>query len=152
MFHCFNTVLLFLSSFTDSGEIVPAFRDSILQGNATAAVQMISEDAILMVDSVLRSDPEQVSRVLLYFGLEIEISEMEGMDGRQLITEILSSPTVSGAILLFGISAGEPMMHDERTFVPVGYGLFGNRETIHLELVSDEGIWNINDFFEVLPE
>ncbi len=152
MFHCFITVLLFLSSFTDSDEIVPAFRDSILQENATAAVEMISEDAILMVDSVLGSDPEQVSRVLLYFGLEIEISEMEEMDGRQLMTEILSSPTVSGAILLFGISAGEPMMHDERTFVPVSYGLFGNRETVHLELVSDEGIWKINDFFEVLPE
>ena len=152
MFHCFISVLVFLSSFTNSGEIVPAFRDSILQGNATAAVDMISEDAILMVDSVLTHDPEQVSRILLYFGLQIEISEMEEMDGRQLMTEILSSPSVSGAILLFGISAGEPMIHDDRTFVPVGYGLFGNRETIYLELISDEGIWKIYDFFEILPE
>ena len=152
MFQCLITVLVFLSSFTDSCEIVPAFRDSILQGNATAAVEMISEDAILMVDSVLSHDPEQVSRILLYFGLQIELSEMENIDGRQLMTDILSSPSVSGAILLFGISAGEPMIHDDRTFVPVGYGLFGNCETIYLELISDEGIWKIYDFFEILPE
>ena len=152
MFQCLITVLVFLSSFTDSSEIVPAFKDSILSGNATAAVDMISEDAILMVDSVLTHDPEQVSRVLIYFGLQIEIGEMEEMDGRQLMTEILSSPAVSGVILLFGISTGEPMMHNERTFVPVAYGLFGNRETIHLELVSNEGSWKIHDFFEILPE
>jgi len=152
MFQGLITVLVFLSSFTDSGEIVPAFKDSILQGNVPAAVDMISEDAIMMVDSVLTHDPEQVSRILLYFGLQIEIDEMEEMDGKQLMTEILSSPTVSGAILLFGISAGEPVTLDNRTFVPVGYGLFGNRETIHLELVSDEGIWKIHDFFEILPE
>ncbi len=152
MFYCFITVLVFLSSFTDSTEIVPAFRDSILQGNASAAVDMISEDAILMVDSVLSHDPQQVSRILLYFGLQIEISEMEEMGGRQLMIEILSSPAVSGAILLFGISSGEPMIHDERTFVPVGYGLFGERNTIHLELVSEEGFWKIHDFFEILPE
>ena len=146
------TVLVFLSSFTDSGEIVPAFKDSILEGNVPAAVDMISDDAILMVDSVLSNDPEQISRVLLYFGLQIEISEMEEMNGKQLMTEILSSPAVSGAILLFGISAGEAVSLDDRTFVPVYYGLFGNRETIHLELVSDEGIWKIQDFFEILPE
>lgn len=152
MFQCLITVLVFLSSATDSGEIVPAFKDSILQGNVPAAVDMISEDAIMMVDSVLMHDPEQVSIILLYFGLQIEIDEMEEMDGKQLMTEILSSPAVSGAILLFGISAGEPVTHDDRTFVPVGYGLFGNRETIHLELVSDEGIWKIHDFFEILPD
>ncbi|MCK5115339.1 MAG: hypothetical protein KAR44_01990 [Candidatus Aegiribacteria sp.] len=152
MFQGMITVLVFLSSFTDSGEIVPAFKDSILEGNVPAAVDMISDDAILMVDSVLSNDPEQISRVLLYFGLQIEISEMEEMNGKQLMTEILSSPAVSGAILLFGISAGEAVSLDDRTFVPVYYGLFGNRETIHLELVSDEGIWKIQDFFEILPE
>ena len=151
MFHCFITVLVFFSSFTDSTEIVPAFRDSILQGSASAAVDMISEDAILMVDSVLSHDPQQVSRILQYFGLQIEISEMENMDGRQLMTEILSSPAVSGAIFIFGILPEEPMIHDERTFVPVGYGLFGDRNEIYLELVSEDGLWKIRDFFEILP-
>ena len=152
MFQCLITVLVFLSSATDPGEIVPAFKDSIMQGNIPAAIDMISEDAILMVDSVLTNDREQINRVLLYFGLQLEISEMEEMDGKQLLTEILSSPAVSGAILLFGISPGEPMLHGERTFVPVAYGLFGNRETMHLELVTEDGIWKIHDFFEILPE
>lgn len=151
MFHYFITVLVFLSSFTDSSEIVPAFKDSILQGNASAAVDMISENAILTVDSVLSHDPQQVSRVLSYFGLQIEIQDMEEMGGRQLMTEILSSPTVSGAIFLFGIAPGDPVIQDERVFVPVGYGLFGERNTIHLELVSEDGLWKIHDFFEILP-
>ena len=151
MFLCFITVLVFFSSFSDSTEIVPAFRDSILQGNASAAVDMISEDAILMVDSVLSHDPQQISRILLYFGLQIEIWEMEEMGGKQLLTEILSSPAVSGAILLFGISSGEPMRYNERVFVPVGYGLFGERNTLYLEIVSEDGFWKINDFFEILP-
>ncbi len=146
------TVLVFLSSATDPGEIVPAFKDSIMQGNIPAAIDMISEDAILMVDSVLTHDREQVSRVLLYFGIQLEISEIEEIDGKQLLTEILSSPTVSGAILLLGISPGEPMLHGERTFVPLEYGLFGNRQTMHLELVAEDGMWKIHDFFEILPE
>ena len=152
MFHCFFTVLVFLSTFTDSTEIVPAFRDSILQGNAIAAVDLISEDAILMVDSVLTHDPQQISRILTYFGLQIEISEMEEMGGRQLMIEILSSPAVSGAIFLFGIAPGEPVIHNERVFVPVGYGLFGQRNTIHIEVVSEDGLWKIHDFFETLSE
>ena len=152
MFQGFIIVLVSLSSITDPGEIVPAFKDSIMQGNVPAAIDMISEGAILMVDSVLTHDPEQVSRVLLYFGLQLELSEMEEMGGQQLMMEILSSPAVSGAILLFGISPGEPILHHERTFVPVGYGLFGNRDTMHLELVSEDGIWKIHDFFEILPE
>ncbi len=152
MFHCFITVLLFISSFTDSTEIVPAFRDSILAGNASAAADMISEDAILMVDSILASDPQQISRVLLYFGLQNEILEMEQMGGRQLLTEILSSPAVSGAIFIFGITPEEPMRYNDRIFVPVGYGLFGNRDTLYLEMISDDGLWKIHDFFEILPE
>lgn len=152
MFQCLITVLVFLSSATDPGETLPAFKDSIMQGNIPAAIDMISEDAILMVDSVLINDPEQVGRVLLYLGLQLEMDEMEEMNGKQLLTEILSSPAVSGAILLFGISPGEPMLQGERTFVPVEYGLFENRETMHLELVTEDGIWKIHDFFEILPE
>ncbi len=152
MFQGMITVLVFISSFTDSGEIVPAFKDSILEGNVPAAVDMISEDAILMVDSVLSNHPEQVSRVLLYFGLQIEISEMEEMDGKQLMTKILSNPTVSGLILIFGFMPEEPVEHAGRMFVPIHYGVFGERKTIYLEIISEQDTWKIQDFFEVLPE
>ncbi|MEN8209131.1 MAG: hypothetical protein ABFR50_07750 [Candidatus Fermentibacteria bacterium] len=151
MFQSLITVLVLLSPYPDSGEIVTAFKDSILQGNIPAAIDMISEDAMLMVDSVIANDPEQISRELLYFGLQLEITEMEKMNGKLLLTDILSSPTVSGAILLLGISADEPVIHNERTFVPVAYGLFGNRDSIYLELVTEDGIWKIHDFFEILP-
>ena len=152
MFHCCITVLVFLSSFTDSTEIVPAFRDSILQGNASAAIEMISEDAILMVDWVLSYDPQKISKDLIYFGLHIDIQEIEEMDGKQLLIEILSSPAVSGAIVLFGITPQVPMTYHERVFVPVEYGLFGERDTLYLEIVSEDGLWKILDYFETLPE
>lgn len=148
--HCIYSIMI-IASITDSTEIVPAFRDSILAGNVSAAVDMISSEAVFDVDSVLTQNPDQISNVLSYFGLQMEIREMQQMDGRQLLLEILSSPNVSGAILLFGISPGEPLKSAERTFVPVGYGLFGERDTIYLEIVSESGQWKIDDFFETVP-
>jgi hypothetical protein len=148
--HCIYAFIIF-ASLTDSTEIVPAFRDSILAGNASAAVEMISGEAILDVDSVLAQNPDQIFNILSYFGLQIQIQEMEKMDGRQLLLEILSSPNFSGAIVLFGISPGEPVQSEEGIFVPVAYGLFGERDTIYLEIVSEGGQWKINDFFETVP-
>ena len=148
--YCIYAFMIF-SSLTDSTEIVPAFRDSILAGNVSAAVDMISIEAILDVDSVLAQNPDQISGILSYFGLQLEIQEIERMDGRQLLIEILSNPNVSGAIVLFGILPGEPVQSVEGIFVPVGYGLFGERDTIYLEIVSEDEQWKINDFFETVP-
>ncbi len=141
-----------LSSVTDSTDIVPAFRDSILSGNIPAAVELISIEAVLEVDSVLEHNPAQIAAILSYFNLQIDLRNMGNVDGKQLLSEILSNPAVSGAILLFGISPEDPFTYNERLFVPVGYGLFGERDTMHLELISEEGQWRIRDFFEILPE
>lgn len=147
---CIYALIIF-SSLTDSTEIVPAFRDSILAGNVSAAVDMISSEAVLDVDSVLAQNPDQIFDILSYFGLQLEIQEIDQMDGRQLLLEILSNPNISGAIVLFGVSSGEPVQSAEGIYVPVEYGLFGKRDTIYLEIVSEDGHWKINDFFETVP-
>jgi len=151
MFYNYICSLILLASLPDPNGIVPAFKDSILQGNIPAAVDMISLDAIETVNSVLADDPGQITNILAYFGLQIEIQDMEEIDGRELLEVILSSPTVSSSILLFGVSPGEPVQIEDRIFVPVGYGLFGQRDTVHLEIVSENEEWRINDFFEIIP-
>ncbi len=148
--HCIYAFIIF-GSFTDSTEIVPAFRDSILAGNVPAAVDLISSEAVLDVDSVLAQNPDQINDIISYFGLQLEIREMEEMDARQLLIEILSSPAVSGAFILFGVSPREPVQSAERLFVPVEYGFPGSKDTVYIEIISEDGDWKINDFFENIP-
>ena len=148
--HCIYLLIIF-ASFTDSTEIVPAFRDSILSGNVPAAVDLISSEAVLDVDSVLTQNPDQINDIISYFGLHLEIREMEEMDARQLLIEILSSPAVSGAFMLFGVSPGEPLQSAEGIYVPVEYGFPGSRDTVFLEIISEDGDWKIDDFFENIP-
>jgi len=148
--HCIY-VLIIIASLTDSTEILPAFRDSILAGNAPSAVDMISREAILEVDSVIASDPERVSTLLSYFGLQTEIHEIGSMTGRDLLLDILSSPTTTGIVMLFGISPGEPLKSAGRLFVPLEYGFPGSRNTIYIEILPEDGEWKIDDFFETLP-
>jgi hypothetical protein len=148
--YCIYAIVL-ISSTSGPADIVPAFRDSVLAGNALSAVEMVSTEAILQVDSVLEHNPEQVDNILLYFGLQIELQEINEMDGRQLLTEILSSPSLSGLILIFGFTPEEPVEHRGRMFVPILYGVFGESRTIYLEIVSEQDKWKIRDFFEELP-
>lgn len=151
MFQYCICVMALFSSLTDSNHIVPAFRDSILEGNVHAAVDMISLEAVLEVDSVLTNYPEQIISVLSYFCLAIELPELEDMDGKQLLIEILSSPAVSGAIVLLGVSPKDPLRSSGRSFVPVEYGFPGSRDTVFLEILSENDEWKIRDFFEILP-
>jgi len=148
--YCLYTLVLVASTFGPA-EIVPAFRDSILSGNVPSAVEMVSYEAVLQVDSVLEHNPEQINLIISYFGLQIDLQDMDEMDGRQLLTEILSSPSMSGLILIFGFMPEDPIYQAERTFVPVFYGVFGERKTIYLEIVPEQDTWKIRDFFEVIP-
>ncbi len=148
--HCIYALII-TASVTDSTETVPAFRDSILAGNVPAAVDMISSEAILQVDSVITSDPQQVSSILLYFGLQTDSLDIGNMSGRDLLLELLSSPTTTGIVTLFGLSPGEPVESADRLFVPVEYGFPGSRNTIYIEILPEDGEWKIDDFFETLP-
>jgi len=152
MFQFIFCAIVLFSSITDSRDVVPAFRDSILTGNITSAVDLISEDAILMVDSVINNDPEQISRIISYFGLQIDIPDIEDMDGRQLLSEILGNPAISAAVMIFGFVPSDPVEFEDRLFVPVEYGVFGEKYTVYIEIVSEHESWKIRDFFEILPE
>ena len=144
------TMVLF-STPPDIDDILPAFRDSIIRGNGSGAVEMISEHAIYVVDSVLANDPQQISRIVSYFGIELALPDDCSTDAMQILTDILSHPSVAGMVMLMGVSSGDPIASGERTFVPVDWGFPGSRDTLFIEIVSENEQWKIDDYFEVIP-
>jgi hypothetical protein len=132
-------------------DILPAFRDSIIQGNGSGAVEMISEHAIHAVDSVLAHDPQQIGRIVSYFGIELVLPDDGSTDAREILTDILSDPSVASMVMLMGMSSGDPISSGERTFVPVDWGFPGSRDTLFIEIVSENERWKIDDYFEAIP-
>lgn len=144
------TMVLF-STPPNINDILPAFRDSIIQGNGSGAVEMISKHAVYVVDSVLAHDPRQIVRIVSYFGIELALPDEGSADAKQILTDILSDSSVAGMVILMGVSSGDPITSGERTFVPVDWGFFGSRDTLFIEIVFENEQWKIDDYFEVIP-
>ena len=133
-------------------EAIPSMMDSLIAGNGEAVVNMISSEGLQMVDSVLTHNPQQISDIALFFGVQIEAFDPDNTNSRELLTSILSQPSVSGMVLLFGMTPVDPVARNERVFVPVHWGLFGERRTIYFEIVLEEESWKVRDFFIEIPE
>lgn len=151
MFSILSTLLLMVVSTPDSSEIVPVFIDSILTGKTEAAADMISIEAYQDIDSVMQNDPETLISVLQYFGIQLEEEEAGSSGGRELIVEVLSSPSVIGGIMLFGVSPEDPLSAGGRLFVPASYGMGASRDTIYIQIVEEDSQWKLRDFFEDIP-
>ncbi len=151
MLYSWLLTMVLLSTPPDIDDILPAFRDSIIQRNGSGAVEMISEQAIYIVDSVLAHDPQQISRIVSYFGIELALPDDGSTDAIQILTDILSDPSVAGMVMLMGVSSGDPISSGERTFIPVDWGFPGSRDTLFIEIVSENEQWKIDDYFEEIP-
>lgn len=151
MLYSWLLTMVLLSTPPDIDNILPAFRDSIIQRNGSGAVEMISEQAICVVDSVLAHDPQQISRIVSYFGIELALPDDGSTDAIQVLTDILSDPSVAGMVMLMGVSSGDPISSGERTFIPVDWGFPGSRDTLFIEIVSENEQWKIDDYFEDIP-
>ena len=151
MLYSWLLTMVLLSTPPDIDDILPAFRDSIIQRNGSGAVEMISEQAIYIVDSVLAHDPQQISRIVSYFGIELALPDDGSTDAIQVLTDILSDPSVAGMVMLMGVSSGDPISSGERTFIPVDWGFPGSRDTLFIEIVSENEQWKIDDYFEEIP-
>ncbi len=151
MLHTWLLTMVLFSTPPNVNDILPAFRDSIIQGNGSGAAEMISEHAIYVVDSVLAHDPEQIARIVSYFGIELALPDNGITDARQMLTDILSDPSVAGMVMLMGVSPGDPISSGERTFIPVDWGFPGSRDTLFIEIVSENDQWKIDDYFETIP-
>lgn len=145
------TLVLLGGSSQDSSEIVPSFIDSILAGNTEAAADMISLEAYQDIDSVMQNDPQTLVSVLGYFGIQPGEDEAECSGGRELMVQVLSSPSVIGGIMLFGVSPEEPFSSNDRLFVPASFGMGPSRDTIYIQIVKEDSRWKLRDFFEELP-
>lgn len=151
MLHSILFFFILLSIPQEKYDILPAFRDALVSGDGLYAVTMISENAIRTVDSVLTHNPEQFIQIVSYFGIEPDLSNMENTGVRQILTEIFSNPSVSGAVLILGVSSGEPFISGERTFVPVEWGFPGSKDTMYIEIIEEDSLWKIDDFFDRIP-
>lgn len=143
--------MVIISSPSNIDDIMPAFKDSIIHGNGSGAVDMISEYAIHTVDSVLVHDPQQIAQIVSYFGIELTIPMEGSSDAKQVLADILSDPSVAGLVMLMGISFGDPVASGERTYIPVEWGFPGSRDTLFIELTVENEQWKINDYFEIIP-
>jgi hypothetical protein len=144
------SVMLLMSSFAPQ-EVLPAFRDSILAGNPGACTAMVSSRAMEDIDSVMVNHPYQVETMLAYFGLQADVPDLEGMEAAELLETLLAGEGAKAYILMFGVTPGEPITHQGETFVPVTWGLFGNIDTVYVQLTEEDGDWKIRDFFHELP-
>ena len=144
------TIVLFSTS-PNIDDILPAFRDSVIQGNGSAAAEMISEHAIYVVDSVLVHDPGQIARIVSYFGIELTLPDEGITDAREILSDILSDTSVAGMVMLMGVSFGDPITSGGRTFVPAEWGFPGSRNTLYIEIVIENEQWKIDDYFETIP-
>ena len=132
-------------------EVVPAFRDSIVMNSIDGALALISPDAFDQVDSVLVHHPDQAAAVFQLAGVSMDVDTLCGRSGREVVAAVLSTPSVRGAVMLFGVTVEDPVTRRNGTFVPVSFGLPGARDTVYLELVLEDDRWRIRDFFETLP-
>ena len=150
LFTCLLTMVIFSAS-SNVDDIMPAFRDSIIQGNGSGAVEMISEQAIHVMDSVLVHDPHQIAQIVSYFGIELTLPVDGSSEARQLLADILSDPSVAGLVMLMGVSFGDPVTSGERSYIPVEWGFPGSRNTLFIEVTVENEQWKINDYFETVP-
>lgn len=151
MFYSWLLTMVLFSSSPNIDNILPAFRDSVIQGNGSAAAEMISEHAIYVVDSVLVHDPGQIARIVSYFGIELTLPDEGITDAREILTDILSDPSVAGMVMIMGVSSGDPITMGGRTFVPVEWGFPGSRNTLYIEILIENEQWKIDDYFETIP-
>ncbi|MBN2586060.1 MAG: hypothetical protein JXA64_06075 [Candidatus Fermentibacteraceae bacterium] len=142
---------LLLASPESPGEVLPAFRDSILSGDPDACMEMISRTAWSEIDSVMANHPRQMENILSFFGLQEDYPGLAAMDGRELLQTLLAGEEVKAYLLLFSVTPEEPVSLYGETFVPVTWGVFGNRNTFYVQLVKEDGVWRIRDFFDALP-
>lgn len=141
---------LILVSSLGPQEVLPAFRDSILAGNPGACTGMVSEPAMEDIDSVMVNHPEQIETMLAYFGMQTDLPDLEGMGADELLETLLAGEAAKAYILMFGVTPGEPLSHEGEIFVPVTWGLFGNMDTVYVQLTEEDGDWKIRDFFNGL--
>lgn len=139
-----------LASAAGPAGLLPCFRDSLLAGRVDGALEMVSQDAMAEVDSVLENHPGQVAGMLSYFGLPPEMGE-GNTGGAGFLAAVLGSPQVPALILLLGVTPVEPVERDGMTFVPVSFGLYGARDTVFVRIVPEGDEWLIRDYFEELP-
>ncbi len=150
LYSCLLTMVIF-STPPNINDILPAFRDSIIQGNGPGAVEMISEHAVHVVDSLLAHDPQQIVRIVSYFGIELALPSEGSTDAKQILADILSDPSVAGLVMLMGISFGDQISSGERSFIPVEWGFPGSRDTLFIEVTVEDEQWKIDDYFETIP-
>ncbi|MCK4504572.1 MAG: hypothetical protein KAW14_03055 [Candidatus Aegiribacteria sp.] len=151
MFYFSLLTMVLFSTPPDASDILPTFIDSIIQGNGSGAVEMISEQAIHVVDSVLVHDPGQIARIVSYFAIELALPDDDSTNARQILTDIFSDPSVAVMVMLMGVSSGDPISSGDRTFVPVDWGVFSSRDTLFIEIVKENEQWKIDDYFENIP-
>jgi hypothetical protein len=151
MLNLFLVSVILTAGLDDPGEVLPAFRDSLMAGNTQALVGMVSSSALDDIDSVLAYHPENVGMVLALFGVPMEVPDLEETDAAELVRQIFASESFRAAVMIMGVEPGDPILREFGTFVPVSYGIFGNRDTIYVQLVEEEGSWKIRDFFDSAP-
>jgi len=130
-----------------SDALVPAFIESVLEGESAMAIQLVSPDALAIIDSLIAEDPAAISEVCSVFGLASFVPA-ELTDASSFLEDVLSAPSVPAMIFFSNPTAGEPFTASGKTYVPVVWGIPGMRDTLFVEATHDDELgWLIRDFY-----
>jgi hypothetical protein len=130
-----------------SDTLVPAFIESVLAGESAMAIQLVSPEALAIIDSLIAEDPEAITEVCSVFGLASFVPS-ELTDASSFLRDVLSSPSVPAMIFFSNPASGEPFSASGKTYVPVVWGIPGMRDTLFVEASHDDELgWLIRDFY-----
>jgi len=153
MTQLFLVALLAVLPVDNPSSLIPEFITAISGGDAEQAAGMISPEAICVIDSLLIFDPDRITDAVAVFGLpELHADSID--NAMALLLELFSSPVLPVMINLTGVAAGDPFESNARTFVPVTWAVFSERNTIFIEISSlsdHSGDWRILDFYTTDP-
>jgi hypothetical protein len=130
-----------------SDALVPAFIESVLAGESAMAIQLVSPEALAIIDSLIAEDPGAITDVCSVFGLASFVPA-ELTDASSFLEDVLSSPSIPAMIFFSNPTSGEPFTTSGKTYVPVVWGIPGMRDTLFVEASRDDDLgWLIRDFF-----
>ena len=131
----------------EPADVLDGFITAVATADTAAALDLLSPVAFETVGRMIERDPALLCRLASGFGVQLQPSDIEGMDGRGFVAVLVSSPALSGMVAFAGYDIGPVEIDGSTARVGLEYSILGSSDTISVAMVREDGRWLIADYF-----
>jgi hypothetical protein len=127
-------------------DALESFIAALATSDSSAAMALLSDEALESAGEFARSDPGGMSRLAAGFGVALDSASIPSMEPSEILGVLVASPALPGMLAMADWSVGEAEVDGPRAAVPVTYSLMGGGGTLIVEMVRIPGGWGVADY------